>query len=177
MAASPIDDGVEAIAATSERLVDRLVREYAPDSDIYDVVLPEGEVLKFRALKGYGDLAEFKRALIDWSDHTPLAGAKAAKGHIWESRLPKNTFERTAAFTIAYFSHEPQFTHVDALDLLKAPWLVEYLMNCIESANKTMRSMFESKLVEASKKGSGETGGSASSSSSPETVSESTPTP
>jgi len=158
------------------RFVDSLLDNYAPAAAEFVVTLPEGEALKFRALMSSGELADFKAALMNWLEFTPYAGSPKAAGHVWEGFLPANAYEATAAFTISHCSVEPKFSQIDALKLLKAPWLVEFVMDSVDRANRTMKSLFELKLLEHSKNESWATDGSEPASQSPETPLENTRT-
>jgi len=153
--------------------IDQFVAEYAPAEATFELPLPGGEVLTFRIIQSYAGLQQFKQEATNWYRALPKT---VDPSHPLYGYLPDTPSEAMAAFTISELSVEPKLEHLDALKILRAPWLVETILSAIDLNNKSIAKLWESKAVEASKKNSSETTGSDLDSQSPETVSESTPT-
>jgi len=150
--------------------VDMALEQYGiKEGSTFDVHLPRGDVLKFKALARYGALKEFYRAAGDWYQSLPKPGSELAKIHPFGEHLPRDGREALVAYTISELSVEPKFEQLDALKLLRAPWLVEQIMLGIEQGSRTMYSRSDYDKVEAAKNESGATTGTEHASSSPET--------
>jgi len=135
----------------------------------FDVHLPRGDVLKFRALARYSALKDFYRAAAEWHQSLPKPGSELAKIHPFGEHLPQDGREALVAYTIAELSVEPKFEHLDALKLLRAPWLVEQIMLGIEQGSRTMYSRQDLDEMSSAKNASGATTGTEPVSSSRET--------
>ena len=159
-----------------DKLVEGLLRTYSPPEEHFTVTLPDGEGIKFRALRRYSELKNFEELAARWFLSLPKPGSAEAASHPWAEHLPKNTAEAVAAYTISELSVEPRLEHLHALKLLAAPWLIEAILQQIEEHCRTMKFITEVKLLEAAKKESETTDGGGPSSPSAETCSESIPT-
>jgi len=157
--------------STPERgFTDLLLDQYGIEDDAtFDIVLPGGEVLKFRAMARYEDVKAFNQSAAAWYQSLPEWDSPEAKNHMWAEHLPHSAGEAIAAYTIAELSVEPKIGHLDALRLLKAPWLVNYIMSRLELGSKSILGRIEALRVEQAKNDSGATDGNEPNSPSPET--------
>lgn len=149
--------------------IDDFVESYAPGELTFSLPLPGGEVLTFRILQSYGELQEFKHAAAAWYQKLPKAVEPA---HPFYGHVPESPSDAMAAFTISELSVEPRLEHLDALKILKAPWLVETILSAIDTHNKSISKLWEARAVEMAKKNLSGTIGQDSGSQSAETVSE-----
>lgn len=150
-------------------LEDLLGHYKAPDGDTYEISLPKGEVLKFRAFRTFGELSSHYREAAEFAKRLLVDGAYHAS---WADCLPDTPAAAMAAYTIHVLSVEPKFSQFDALRLLKAPTLVEFLMEQIDQH----RMNYQTNPVDDAKKGSRATPSSGSDCEPPATFTEDTPT-
>lgn len=123
-----MSDMIEA-AQVGGGLIDDLLGAYAPSTATFEVSLPKGEVLTFRAFSTYSELASWKAGAAQFVKLVTGGAVPPA----WQECLPQTNEEAIAAYTIAELSVEPKFSQIDAMRLLKAPWLVEHIMGQIDA--------------------------------------------
>jgi hypothetical protein len=112
-------------------LLDSLIESYAPKEGTFEVVLPKGEVLTFKVFSSYAELAAFKHEAALFAKK--MESLKGVANHpLFVRHAPESPEEYIAAYTIHALSVEPHFGIPDALGLLKAPWLAEYIVSEID---------------------------------------------
>lgn len=156
--------------------LERLVTAYVVADEEFDVELPLGEVLRFKAIKRPSDLKALYAAGAAMFASLPKPGTKAASVHPWNGFLPETQDEFFSAFKISELSVSPKIPHLTALKLLRNAFLIEYLETAIESHSKTMTSLKFVKAVDEAKKNLMATVLNASESAAPSKSSDDTPT-
>lgn len=144
-------DGLAETTPQSVLDIESMLARYAPQDEIYEISLPHGERFKFRALVSYSDLKRFERDAVAWFKTLPSPNSEEGKAHRWSEFLPADATSGITAYTISALSVEPKIEQLDALKMLKAPWLVNYFMKQIDYANRSIGSIIESKILEDSK--------------------------
>jgi len=132
--------------------VDELISKYTPSDEQCEVLMPGGEVLKFKTPPDKASLDAHLRAGAHWYSKLPNPKSEEAKTHNFAGVLPANSGDAILAYSIAAWSVEPKFTQRQALTMLKAPWMASYIMKTLEAHMKTMESLFSLRLLEESKK-------------------------
>lgn len=151
-------DGVQGLAAeTQDDPIERMLARYAPPQDEFDVVLPEGEVLRFRAFRSYAEQKQFEREAVRWYQSLPMPKTEEAKAHPYGDLIPDDAQSAIAAYTIAELSIKPKFGHPQALRMLRAAGMVGYILKSIDLENRAIGALFEQKLLEQAKNGFGAT--------------------
>lgn len=142
----------------------------APET--YQIRLPDGELITCRRIVSYKDIADFKKELAAFWQRCK-DGNLPPKAREY---APETYEEARAAFTLIYSSHEPtKFSEHEALMLLRAPWVLERLVQQIDErqANDVVDARLAS--FERTKKDSRGTDGNGPESSNPDEVSDATP--
>jgi hypothetical protein len=134
--------------------LEQLTEKYLVQEKEFDVILSEGEVLRFRALLRKEDLNAFIEAGIDWVQSLPLRGTAEARGHEWEEWLPQSHEEAMDAYALVALSVVPKFDELTALKWLRAPWVLREVMDQIETHSKTLRAARLADAVASRKKNS-----------------------
>jgi hypothetical protein len=135
--------------------LDSLLESYAPREETFAVALPKGETLTFRAFQSYGEMETFKRELSAFGRKMNAIGD--APGHpFFALYQPKTPSEYVAAYTIHALCVDPVFSIPQAFGLLKAPWLVNTIMDQIDD-HRMAYLAGEWEKVEEEKKDSGTT--------------------
>jgi hypothetical protein len=129
--------------------MESLLEGYAPKSETFEIVLPRGEKLSFRAFSTYRELADFKREMSAFGKK--IKRLDDAQNHPFFSLYkPETDDEIAAAFTIHYLSIEPKFEIAQAFGLLRAPWLAEHIVEQVDAHR--MRFILDQDAVEEQKK-------------------------
>lgn len=118
------------------------------------VTLPGGEVLTFRGLRTMDEVRAHREAVARWFHAIP---APLPEGHLWDGIAPKTPEEAYEVFTIAELSVEPKITQLQAMQMQRAPALMEYISDCLEAGMKSMRSKVLAREIENAKKNSEKT--------------------
>jgi hypothetical protein len=171
-----MSDGLSQLDGRGAADFDALLARYAPANETYDVTLPHGERLTFRALRSYSELKQQEAAAIRWFKSLPSKGSPSFEMHPFKEFLPLDAASAIAAYNISDLSVEPKIEQRDALKMLAAPFLVNFILRSMDHANRSIASIIETQLLEEAKNESGATDGGGSSSPSPETPSANTPT-
>lgn len=132
--------------------VDSLLEEYGTP-ETFEVELPKGEKLVFRHITSYGDLDQFTKDATNF--------ARILRGNTCPPNLkaldPNSDQAAIAAFTIARLSVEPKLSDEEALKLLKAPYLVQTILNKIDATRMNFLNQAFESAVKEEKKDSSET--------------------
>jgi hypothetical protein len=148
-----------------------ILDNYAPEGGTFDVELPMGEVLKFRALTSHPEYVAFRREATEYAQ-------QRLKGHahpLCVPLLPKEIDSLVSVYTIKELSVEPKFDELQALRLLGAPLIVDLIISEIDKRRCKFIAEGRNPLEEAQKK-STTTPSSESGSGSPGTSTDDTPT-
>lgn len=142
--------------------LDAVIADFTPKQEIFDVVLPDGTVLKFRAFRTRKEKKDWEAQAIKWfqdvvqnpkNERGSLKSQVKALGEF----VPADTDEAMNAHLIFSVSHEPKFTIKQACRLLHAPALLEHIIGQIDAANESMYFRAQKTLIELAKKNSNET--------------------
>lgn len=108
-------------------LVEQLLRDYSSSTPEIEVVLPKGEVFKFRAIGTFEELQKVKSDALRF--HKTLQNDKLCSAKLKEVRS-KDQYTNVAVFLLASSIIEPKLTQHDFLTMAKkAPFLLEFLIN------------------------------------------------
>lgn len=134
-------------------IVDSLLEEYGTP-ETFTIELPKGEVLTFRHITSYGELDKFTK---EANDFARILGGSKCPPHL-KALDPNSDQAAIAAFTIARLSVEPKLSDEDALKLLKAPYLVQTILNKIDATRMNFLNNGFTSAVAEEKKDLSETG-------------------
>lgn len=105
--------------------IDDLISNYSPKSLEFDVTLPMGEKLRFRAIEGYADLQSFRQA-------AKMFAQSAVGNKVYGECAPRTSEEAIAAFTIAQLSVEPKFDQRQACQIVRCAWLCDLIITAMD---------------------------------------------
>lgn len=126
-------------------LVDSLIKSYVPtDSETFDVVLPRGEKLTFRAVRDYSEIRKLATEGAKWFK----AAQKNPSPQI-KKVLTEDEGTATQAFMMATTSVEPKLTEHDVLKLAKeAGWLFLEIVKQYDEKQANRAAMVEAEVLE-----------------------------
>lgn len=156
--------------------LDAIILKYSPSDEPLLIILPGGEALTFKIPTRKSELDSFLQDAARWYGKLPDWDSEAGRSHMFGEHLPRSAAEAIDAFMISEFSVEPKFEQLDALKLLRAPWLVREIVSRINDHNKTMDAMWTKAALDAAKKNSKTTRGTGLNAKSAENPSADTPT-
>jgi len=133
-------------------MIEELLESYGTP-ETFEVELPKGEKLTFRHITNFAELSRFKK---EANDFARILLSKNCPGP-YREHAPNNMDAAIAAYTISTLSVEPRFEHIDALKLMKAPYLVQTILNQIDATRMNYLNEGFAAQVEAEKKDSNET--------------------
>ena len=141
--------------AESPDVLAGLLDNYGTDVDTFEVVLPKGEILKFRQFRTYGELSRFNQDAAAFA--VKATTKKSQFPEAWWPYLPDEREAAIAAYTLHALSVEPRFEQLHALRLLSAPWLVTHLMEQLNARRMNYLAQRFSEDVDEGKAVSGQT--------------------
>lgn len=132
------------------RSLEDIIADYTPE-ETFPVELPEGDKFTFKALGTHEAVRNHQKAVAAWYQEIPNP---MPADHPWYGIAPTSVEDAYNVFTISELSVSPKITQYQAMKMLRAPGLVEYFSDQIESGLKTVRSRMLMKSIEKSKKNS-----------------------
>lgn len=153
-------------------LMDELEATYQIKDEFFEVVLPKGEILKFRHILTITD-----RKALRAKQEEFISLVTGEKVHpTWKKYLPVDADVARTLATIAFQSVEPKLSDFDVLRLHSLPVIADTISSQILEAKLLAFDWADAQEVEDEKKDSNPTDSEESGSKSVETPSTSTPT-
>lgn len=133
--------------------IEDIIANYTPD-EIIPATLPDGKTFTFRGLRTMDEVREHREAVARWFHQIP---SPLPDGHLWEGLAPTTHEAAYNIFTLSELSIEPKISQMQAMRMQRAPSLMEYLLDTIETGNKSIRSKLLAQEIEKAKKNSEQT--------------------
>lgn len=129
-----------------------LLTTFVVESETFEVPIPGLGVATFKPIKRQSELKALYASAAVLYASLPKPGTDSAKSHAWAQWLPETQDEWFTAFKISELSVTPKISQLDALKLLRAPHLMEYLELAIDENSKSLSSIqFANRVAEAKK--------------------------
>jgi hypothetical protein len=132
--------------------VARLIEEYSPPSDTFDVELPGGEALKFRPLGRKSAVDAMIKEGAEWYHRLRSMDEASLEAVGMAGLVPETADEAWDAWLIHRCAVDPEISPRDACRLLKCGPLVQYIVSAVNAKSKTMEALALARLVDEAKK-------------------------